>query len=217
MRGLMLGLLGFAAAAETPFLPMPDDAFQRAIDRGDAANVRLELQAGRGDANQLHRYANTPLSLAVLKGHPKVVAVLLEFKADVMSEKNATGFPDGWNLRCAARLYSPEAEPLLAKAKAPAPTPACLAELQFVMAAKKGSERDVRAASLPEGLSLGAATLALQFAVDSKKPAVASAVIEVSGNPRLPEHAHIRTYQIDDVAMLRALGDDKAIERLRGR
>lgn len=216
-RSMVLLLAAFTAAAETPYIVQPDEAFQRAIDRGDAATVRLELKAGRGDANRLHRYANSPLSLAILKGHPKVVAVLLEFKADMASEENAAGFPDGWNLRCAARLYSPESEALLTKAKAPAPTAACLAEVQFVIAAKKGSERDVRAATLPEGLSLGAATLALHFAVASKKPEVVTAVIEVSGNPRLPEHAHIRTYQIEDVAMLRALGDEKAVERLRGR
>jgi len=142
----------------------------------------------------------------VSHGHAKVVAVLLQFKADVTLAKHAELFPDGWNLRCGARLHGTAIDAMLAKTRAPPPTTACLTDLKLILAAKKGSEREVRAAKFPDGLSLSAAGLALQYAVASTKPAVVTAVIEVSGNPRLPEHANVPWQRQSDPKMRRALG-----------
>ncbi len=181
--------------------------FEEAVDTGDAAAVRRELKAGVADVNRFNHLAGTPLALAVRRGHAKVVAVLLEFKADVTAPENAEFFPDGWNLRCGARLHGTAMDAMLAKAKAPPPTAVCLADLKLILAAKKGSEREVRAAKFPDGLSLAAAGLALQYAVASEKPAVVTAVIEVSGNPRLPEHANVPFRLAGDPEMRRALGE----------
>jgi len=201
MRRLIAALLcvtSFTAGAESISIRTADEAFVTAIEKRDAAAARRALTLGVGNIRRLERVAGTPLSLAVMKGH---VAVLLEFKADVVDPENSAGLPDGWNLRCGARLYGTAIDALLAKAHAPPPGEGCLGEVRFILAAKKGSERAVK---LPEGLSLTAASLALQHAIVSAKPAVVSAVIEVSGNPRLAEQVGILT--VREPEMRRALG-----------
>lgn len=204
---LLVLLTSFTALAESPYFLRGDEVFQRALGRGDAAVVRAELAAGRGEVDSLRQAAGTPLAVAVLRGHAKVVAVLLEFKADVTLEKHAELFPDGWNLRCGARLHGTAIDAMLAKARAAPPTAGCLNDLKLILAAKKGSEREVRAAKFPDGLSLAAAALALKYAVEAKKPAIVTAVIEVSGNPRLADHANLPWQVESDPQMRRALGE----------
>lgn len=209
MRSLTAVLLlvwSFTARGESIFIRHADDALVTAIEKGDAAATRRALTSGGCNTGRFEAIAGTPLSLAVMRGHEKVVAVLLEFKANVASPENAAGLPDGWNLRCGARLHGTAIEALLAKAHAAPPTEGCLGEVRFILAAKKGSEREVRAAKLPEGLSLTAASLALQQAIASAKPAVVTAVIEVSGNPRLAEHANVPHHTVRDPALRQALG-----------
>lgn len=204
---LLVLVTSVTALAETPYFARGDEVFQEALISGDAAVVRTELAAGRGDVDSLGQAAGTPLAVAVFRGHVKVVAVLLQFKADVTLAQHAELFPDGWNLRCGARLHGTAIDAMLAKAKAPPPTTVCLTDLKLVLAAKKGSEREVLAAKFPDGLSLSAAGLALRYAIASKKPAVVTAVIEVSGNPRLPEHANFPWLVENDPKMRRALGE----------
>ncbi|MDP1916627.1 MAG: hypothetical protein Q8L14_10290 [Myxococcales bacterium] len=208
MRQLLAVILlatSFTARGES--IGLRRDAFQEAVDTGNAATARRELKAGVANVNRFNHLAGTPLALAVRRGHAKVVAVLLEFKADVTAPENAALFPDGWNLRCGARLHGAAIDAMLAKARASPPTAGCLTDLKLILAAKKGSERDVRAAQFPDGLSLAAAGLALEYAIASEKPAVVTAVIEVSGNPRLPEHANLPFRLAGDPEMRRALGE----------
>ncbi len=182
-----------AASAHAETFRMPKDPLVEAVERGDVAATREALKRRAGSPDFLNQEFSgwSALAGAVLAGHTGVVGVLLEAGAKTDAPNVTWGLPDGWNLRCAARLHAPALETALTKAKAPPPTPDCLAEVQLIVAARRGRVKDVSASKFPSGLSLDAARLALQGAVSTGKPEVARAVIDISRNRRLAEHAGV--------------------------